>query len=91
MNASVKIGWYLWQTWLKPGGRLLITDYCCGTDAWAEDFEKYVKQRGYYLMDVQSYGKVSYNRQLQLDDRALIVLVVEDLYLSQNVVGRPMD
>jgi phosphoethanolamine N-methyltransferase len=44
--------------WLKPGGRLMITDYCCGTDPWTDEFTKYVHQRGYHLMDVQTYGKV---------------------------------
>jgi phosphoethanolamine N-methyltransferase len=43
--------------WLKPGGRLMITDYCCGTDPWTDEFTKYVHQRGYHLMDVQTYGK----------------------------------
>jgi phosphoethanolamine N-methyltransferase len=46
------------QMWLKPGGRLMITDYCCGTDPWTDEFTKYVHQRGYHLMDVQTYGKV---------------------------------
>ncbi|XP_062521240.1 uncharacterized protein LOC134196183 [Corticium candelabrum] len=45
-------------SWLKPGGRLLITDYCCGTDPWTPDFAEYVKHRGYHLLDVRSYGKI---------------------------------
>lgn len=43
--------------WLKPGGQLLITDYCCGTHIDNEEFKNYVKQRNYYLLDPVSYGK----------------------------------
>lgn len=44
--------------WLKPGGRLLISDYCCCEGAWSDDFTKYVKQRGYALLSVKDYGKL---------------------------------
>jgi len=44
--------------WLKPGGKLLITDYCCSEGAHSEDFKKYVKQRGYNLLSPAAYGKV---------------------------------
>ncbi|XP_041038019.1 phosphoethanolamine methyltransferase, partial [Carcharodon carcharias] len=45
-------------TWLKPGGKLLITDYCCGESPWSTHFEEYVRQRGYILYTVQKYGKL---------------------------------
>jgi len=48
-------------TWTKPGGRLLISDYCCGQEdrsLWSEHFTQYVKQRGYQLHTVQEYGKI---------------------------------
>merc|ERR1719447_2605357 len=47
--------------WTKPGGRLLISDYCCGQEdrsLWSEHFTQYVKQRGYQLHTVQEYGKI---------------------------------
>jgi len=44
--------------WLKPGGKLLITDYCCSEGEHSEDFKKYVAQRGYALLSPAAYGKV---------------------------------
>ncbi|XP_020779173.1 phosphoethanolamine methyltransferase isoform X2 [Boleophthalmus pectinirostris] len=44
-------------SWLKPGGRLLISDYCCGEKPWTLPFEAYVKQRGYILYTPVEYGK----------------------------------
>ena len=42
--------------WLKPGGQLMITDYCCTADEWSPDYAAYVKQRGYNLLSVADYG-----------------------------------
>ena len=47
------------QSWLKPGGHLLITDYCCSRGEHSELFKKYLAERQYHLIDVESYGKVS--------------------------------
>ncbi|XP_018115131.1 phosphoethanolamine methyltransferase [provisional] S homeolog isoform X1 [Xenopus laevis] len=44
-------------SWIKPGGKLLITDYCCGERPWAPVFQEYVKQRGYILYTPQEYGQ----------------------------------
>lgn len=46
------------QSWLKPGGQLLISDYCCGEKPCIPVFETYVKQRGYILYTPSQYGKV---------------------------------
>lgn len=46
------------QSWLKPGGQLLISDYCCGEKPWTPVFESYVKQRGYILYTPSQYGQV---------------------------------
>ena len=43
--------------WLRPGGRILISDYCRGENS-DEEFREYVKQRGYHLLTVSQYGKV---------------------------------
>ncbi|XP_026213181.1 phosphoethanolamine methyltransferase isoform X1 [Anabas testudineus] len=45
------------HSWLKPGGQLLISDYCCGEKPWTPAFEAYVKQRGYILYTPSQYGK----------------------------------
>ncbi|XP_077982671.1 uncharacterized protein LOC144437578 [Glandiceps talaboti] len=45
--------------WTKPGGKLLISDYCCGPEEnHSIDFKKYVAQRGYILYTPQDYGKL---------------------------------
>ncbi|DAZ96530.1 TPA: hypothetical protein N0F65_011207 [Lagenidium giganteum] len=44
--------------WLKPGGRVLISDYCCGEHESSDRFKKYVAQRGYHLLSPSQYGKV---------------------------------
>ncbi|KAL2077281.1 hypothetical protein ACEWY4_026785 [Coilia grayii] len=44
-------------SWLKPGGKLLISDYCCGEKPWSPQFEEYVKQRGYILYTPKRYGQ----------------------------------
>ncbi|KAF3693958.1 Sterol 4-C-methyltransferase strm-1 [Channa argus] len=44
------------HSWLKPGGQLLISDYCCGEKPWTPAFEAYVKQRGYILYTPSQYG-----------------------------------
>lgn len=46
------------KSWLKPGGQLLISDYCCGEKPWTPVFETYVKQRGCILYTPSQYGKV---------------------------------
>ena len=43
---------------LKPGGRLLITDYCRGTGSLSQTFEDYVRGRGYFLTTVEEYGRL---------------------------------
>lgn len=44
--------------WLKPGGQLLVTDYCCSRAEHSEQFKKYLEQRQYHLVDVESYGEL---------------------------------
>ncbi|KAL4613037.1 phosphoethanolamine N-methyltransferase 3-like [Arapaima gigas] len=46
------------HSWLKPGGKVLISDYCCGEKPWSPDFQEYVKQRGYILLTSKQYGQV---------------------------------
>lgn len=46
--------------WLKPGGKILITDYCKSSGTPSEAFAEYIKQRGYDLHDVEAYGQVGF-------------------------------
>lgn len=43
---------------LKPGGRLMISDYCCGDQEHSQQFKDYVAQRDYKLHTVRGYGTV---------------------------------
>ncbi|KAI9992734.1 hypothetical protein PInf_014602 [Phytophthora infestans] len=44
--------------WLKPGGRVLISDYCQGEQEPSDRFKAYVAGRGYYLLSPSQYGRV---------------------------------
>ncbi|RLN71560.1 hypothetical protein BBJ28_00020808 [Nothophytophthora sp. Chile5] len=44
--------------WLKPGGRVLISDYCQGEQEPTDRFKKYVAGRGYHLLSPSQYGDV---------------------------------
>uniref|UniRef100_A0A0A9DF32 phosphoethanolamine N-methyltransferase n=1 Tax=Arundo donax TaxID=35708 RepID=A0A0A9DF32_ARUDO len=47
--------------WLKPGGRVLISDYFKSPGKPSEEFAAYIKQRGYDLHDVEAYGQMLKN------------------------------
>lgn len=55
----------------EPGGRLVITDYARGTTAGSPEFQEYVAQTGYHLVDPASYGKL-------LEAAGFTDVVVED-------------
>ncbi|XP_059453480.1 phosphomethylethanolamine N-methyltransferase [Corylus avellana] len=44
--------------WLKPGGKVLISDYCRSAGTPSPEFAEYIKQRGYDLHDVKAYGQM---------------------------------
>ncbi|KAK9115267.1 hypothetical protein Syun_022064 [Stephania yunnanensis] len=44
--------------WLKPGGMVLISDYCKCAGPPSIKFAEYIKQRGYDLHDVEAYGQM---------------------------------
>jgi len=48
----------LFYKWLKPGGKLLISDYCEGEKNLSDEFLQYKRQRGYDLQTVKVYGKI---------------------------------
>jgi phosphoethanolamine N-methyltransferase len=49
------------QKWLKPGGRLLITDYCCKEGPHSPEYASYVEQRHYHVLSPQKYGELLSN------------------------------
>ena len=42
---------------MRPGGRLLFSDYCCGAKPWSDEFEEYVQDRGYSLHTTVEYAR----------------------------------
>jgi len=44
--------------WLKPGGQLLITDYCKSAGSPSSEFAEYIKEGGYYIHDMKEYEQV---------------------------------
>uniref|UniRef100_A0A665XEH2 phosphoethanolamine N-methyltransferase n=1 Tax=Echeneis naucrates TaxID=173247 RepID=A0A665XEH2_ECHNA len=69
------------HSWLKPGGQLLISDYCCGEKPWTQAFEAYVKQRGYVLYTPSQYGKfieeAGFSRVRAKDQTAQFIEVIK--------------
>ena len=43
---------------LKPGARIMITDYCAAPPPWSAGFAAYVQQRNYDLHDVDAYARL---------------------------------
>lgn len=46
------------HTALRPGGRLLFTDYCCGPKPWSDEFTDYVRGREYDLHTPKEYAEL---------------------------------
>lgn len=57
--------------WLKPGGRVLISDYCRSPGPPSSEFGAYIQQRGYDLHDVEAYGQM-------LKDAGFVDVLAED-------------
>lgn len=75
--------------WLKPGGKLMISDYCCGSHTFSDRFQTYVDNRGYYLLSPADYGIV-------LENAGFVDVVVEDrteqfIEILNSEVSRTME
>jgi len=61
---------------LKPGGKLMISDYCRGDQKHSQRFIDYVAQRGYKLHTVKEYGgileKVGFKNVVAADKTGLM-------------------
>ncbi len=56
---------------LRSGGKLLFTDYCCGSEPWSEAFSTYVKGRSYCLHTIADYARIISDagfRDVEADD-----------------------
>uniref|UniRef100_A0A8C4NBV5 phosphoethanolamine N-methyltransferase n=1 Tax=Eptatretus burgeri TaxID=7764 RepID=A0A8C4NBV5_EPTBU len=43
--------------WLKPTGRFIMCDFCCGEKPWSEEFQKFADQSGYILWTLSAMAK----------------------------------
>jgi phosphoethanolamine N-methyltransferase len=43
---------------LRPAGKLLFSDYCCGPQPWSDAFSAYVQQRSYTLHTPAEYAEL---------------------------------
>lgn len=76
--------------WLKVGGKLFISDYCCSAGDNSDHFKKYVKQRGCDLLSLAEYGKVLEKAEftnVQADDRTdlLVECLESDLNKTEEM------
>ncbi|GIY74476.1 phosphoethanolamine N-methyltransferase [Caerostris darwini] len=49
------------EKWLKPGGKILFTDYSKSDKEISPHFEKYISDRGYNLLTLQQYKELLEN------------------------------
>lgn len=56
---------------LKPGGRLVVTDYARGTGVGSPGYQAYIAKTGYHVIDPATYGKL-------LEAAGFVDVVAED-------------
>ena len=49
---------YLLQSWLKPGGQLLVADYCTEGSVLSSELEALLKEKQLQLVDHSKYKQV---------------------------------
>ncbi|XP_027925316.1 phosphoethanolamine N-methyltransferase-like [Vigna unguiculata] len=47
--------------WLKPGGTLLITDYCKSVGSLSVGYANYIQKGGYYIHEMKTYSQMLEN------------------------------
>jgi len=66
---------------LKPGGKLLVSDYCRGTKPSPKEFIDYEAQRGYNLWKVADYGRMleetGFSKVVALDKTNLMISIMK--------------
>jgi phosphoethanolamine N-methyltransferase len=84
---------------LKPGGRLLFTDYCCGAKPWSDEFTAYVAARSYTLHTVDEYAGLIANAGFEQVDASDVtarfielqqaeLLKIDSLVLPESARGK---
>ncbi|XP_015768453.1 PREDICTED: phosphoethanolamine N-methyltransferase 1-like [Acropora digitifera] len=58
MNLTQIFGVAEMFKWLKPGGELLISDYCKGPQELSDVMKAYIAKRQYHLLSPEEYGKL---------------------------------
>jgi len=81
---------------LKPGGQLMISDYCHGDQEHSDQFKAYVAQRGYKLETVMGYGavikKAGFRNVVPMDKTGLMVEVLKrELCKFSSIKGKFVD
>ncbi|MCP4471366.1 MAG: methyltransferase domain-containing protein [Gammaproteobacteria bacterium] len=73
---------------LKPGGRLLFTDYCCAPKPWNDEFSAYVRERGYSLHNTEEYaGLIEDAGFEQIDARDVTARFIDILQTELDRIG----
>jgi len=66
---------------LKPGGKLMISDYCRGDQEHSQRFKDYVKSRDYKLFTVPEYGRIiekaGFQKVIALDKTKLMIDIMK--------------
>ena len=70
--------------WLAPGGQLLIADYGRGVGSGTREFEHYVEETAYTLLDLDTYGRALCRAglvEVEVEDRTeyFVVLLEKEL------------
>lgn len=71
---------------LRPGGRLLFTDYACGSYDWSEGFRGYVEQFAYRLHTLEDYVGILEGAgfaHVQAEDRTELFLAIHRRELAE--------
>ncbi|KAI4347261.1 hypothetical protein L6164_008085 [Bauhinia variegata] len=78
--------------WLKPGGKLLITDYCKSAESPSLEFAEYIKEGGYHLHDMKAYSQMLKNAgfdDVTADDQTKLFL--KSLQWELNALEKDKD
>jgi len=91
LHISDKLGLFKrFFTTLKPGGRILISDYCRGEQAPSQRFEEYVASRDYHLHTVKDYGTILENagftqvKAVDMTDK-MVEMLKKELQTFENI------
>ena len=69
---------------LRPGGQLLVTDFCRGVESLTPDFQEYIDTCGYHLEDIPSYAKTLGEAKFE----AIVAEDITDRFIATLKYGR---